>query len=394
MNVMENLIELGNKYVMNTYKRLPKVFIQGSGTYVWDNEGNKYLDFVSGIAVNSLGHCPQVVTEAIQEQAAKLIHCSNLYWIEPQIKLAQFLVEKSCCDQAFFCNSGTEANEAAIKLARKWGQGRYEIITMEQSFHGRTLGSLTATGQEKYRKAFSPLVAGFKYVPFGDLAALKEAITSQTCAIMLEPIQGEGGINVPAQGYLQQVEEICRQENILLIADEVQTGLGRTGKSFGYQNFNITPDIITLAKALGGGVPIGAMLAKKHVAEAFVPGDHAATFGGNPLAATAALKASSVLLNEDFLSSVQEKGQYFTNKLAELQKQFPEKITKVKGLGLMLGCDLAIEAAPIVEFCLENKVLINAVGGKILRFVPPLNVTEDQINQVVAVLTKAFQEVS
>ncbi|MCG1013131.1 acetylornithine transaminase [Tepidanaerobacter sp. GT38] len=386
---MEDLIALGQKYVMNTYRRLPVVLVRGSGAYVWDSEGNKYLDFVSGIAVNSLGHCPQVVTEAIKEQAEKLIHCSNLYWIEPQIKLAQKLVESSCCHKAFFCNSGTEANEAAVKLARKWGKGRFEIITMEKSFHGRTLGSLAATGQEKYQKDFRPLPAGFKYVPFNDLKALEDAVTFQTCAVMLECIQGEGGVNVPDPGYLQGVQEICRKNNLLLIVDEVQTGLGRTGKAFAYQHFNISPDIITLAKALGSGVPIGAMLAKEEVAEAFQPGDHAATFGGNPLATQAALAATSVLLDEKFLAEVAEKGQYFKAELAKLKEDFSQ-ITKVKGLGLMVGCELSIDALPIVEFCMKHKVLINAVGGNILRFVPPLIVTKSEIDQVINTLKEAL----
>lgn len=386
---MEDLITMGKKYVMNTYGRLPHVLVKGSGTYVWDSEGRKFLDFVSGIAVNSLGHCPPVVTEAIKEQGDKLIHCSNLYWIEPQIKLAKILVEKSCCDKAFFCNSGTEANEAAIKLARKWGNGRFEIITMEKSFHGRTLGSLAATGQEKYQKAFQPLPAGFKYVPFNDLEALEKAVTPKTCAVMLECIQGEGGVNVPDKGYLEGVQEICRKNNMLLIIDEVQTGLGRTGKAFAYKNFNLSPDIITLAKALGGGVPIGAMLAKEEVAKAFQPGDHAATFGGNPLAASAALAATSVLLDESFLEEVAKKGQYLKAELAKLQKDFPQ-ITKVKGLGLMVGCELSIDALPIVEFCMKHKVLINAVGGNILRFVPPLIVTKSEIDQVISTLKEAF----
>jgi acetylornithine/N-succinyldiaminopimelate aminotransferase len=386
---MEDLIAMGKKYVMNTYGRLPHVLVKGSGTYVWDSEGRKFLDFVSGIAVNSLGHCPPVVTEAIKEQGDKLIHCSNLYWIEPQIKLAKILVEKSCCDKAFFCNSGTEANEAAIKLARKWGNGRFEIITMEKSFHGRTLGSLAATGQEKYQKAFQPLPAGFKYVPFNDLEALEKAVTPKTCAVMLECIQGEGGVNVPDKGYLEGVQEICRKNNMLLIIDEVQTGLGRTGKAFAYKNFNLSPDIITLAKALGGGVPIGAMLAKEEVAKAFQPGDHAATFGGNPLAASAALAATSVLLDESFLEEVAKKGQYLKAELAKLQKDFPQ-ITKVKGLGLMVGCELSIDALPIVEFCMKHKVLINAVGGNILRFVPPLIVTKSEIDQVISTLKEAF----
>jgi len=374
---------------MNTYKRLPYVLVKGSGAYVWDSEGNKYLDFVSGIAVNSLGHCPPVVTEAIREQAEKLIHCSNLYWIEPQIKLAKLLVENSCCHKAFFCNSGTEANEAAIKLARKWGKGRYEIITMEKSFHGRTLGSLAATGQAKYQEAFRPLPQGFKHVPFNDLEALESAVSPDTCAVMLECIQGEGGVNVPDPGYLEGVQEICRKYKLLLIVDEVQTGLGRTGKAFAYQHFNISPDIITLAKALGGGVPIGAMLAKEEVAAAFQPGDHAATFGGNPLATSAALAACSVLLDESFLGEVAEKGAYLKGELEKLKGDFPQ-IVKVKGLGLMVGCELNIDALPIVEFCMKHNVLINAVGSNILRFVPPLIVTKDEIHQVVSTLRDAL----
>lgn len=386
---MDKLIELGQKYVMNTYKRLPYVLVKGSGAYVWDSEGNKYLDFVSGIAVNSLGHCPPVVTEAIREQAEKLIHCSNLYWIEPQIKLAKLLVENSCCHKAFFCNSGTEANEAAIKLARKWGKGRYEIITMEKSFHGRTFGSLAATGQAKYQDAFRPLPAGFKHVPFNDLEALESAVSPDTCAVMLECIQGEGGVNVPDPGYLEGVQEICCKYKLLLIVDEVQTGLGRTGKAFAYQHFNISPDIITLAKALGGGVPIGAMLAKEEVAAAFQPGDHAATFGGNPLATSAALAACSVLLDESFLGEVAEKGAYLKGELEKLKGDFPQ-IVKVKGLGLMVGCELNTDALPIVEFCMKHNVLINAIGGNILRFVPPLIVTKDDIHQVVSTLRDAL----
>lgn len=386
---MDKLIELGQKYVMNTYKRLPYVLVKGSGAYVWDSEGNKYLDFVSGIAVNSLGHCPPVVTEAIREQAEKLIHCSNLYWIEPQIKLAKLLVENSCCHKAFFCNSGTEANEAAIKLARKWGKGRYEIITMEKSFHGRTLGSLAATGQAKYQEAFRPLPQGFKHVPFNDLEALESAVSPDTCAVMLECIQGEGGVNVPDPGYLEGVQEICRKYKLLLIVDEVQTGLGRTGKAFAYQHFNISPDIITLAKALGGGVPIGAMLAKEEVAAAFQPGDHAATFGGNPLATSAALAACSVLLDESFIGEVAEKGAYLKEELEKLKGDF-HQIVKVKGLGLMVGCELNIDALPIVEFCMKHNVLINAVGSNILRFVPPLIVTKDDIHQVVSTLRDAL----
>ena len=390
---MEDLVALGHQYVMNTYKRLPKVFVKGEGSFVWDNEGNKYLDFVGGIAVNALGHCPQVVVDALKEQAEKLIHCSNLYWIEPQIKLAQTLAENSCCDKGFFCNSGAEANEAAIKLARKWGEGRYEIITAEQSFHGRTMGALTATGQVKYQKSFTPLVEGFKHVPYGKLQPLVDAITPQTCAILLEPIQGEGGVNIPDPNYLKGVQEICRSNNILLILDEVQTGIGRTGQPFGYQNFGIEPDIITLAKGLGGGVPIGAMLAKEEVAKAFVPGDHASTFGGNPLAAAVALAVTSQVFQGEFLASVREKGEYFKEKLAGLKSQYPI-IKEVKGLGLMVGCELDVEdGSYMVDYALEQGVLINIIGGKTLRFVPPLNTTKDEIDQVINVLGNGLQEV-
>ena len=390
---MENLIALGQKYVMNTYNRQSKVFVKGQGSYVWDSEGNKYLDFVGGIAVNILGHCPEVVQKALHEQAAKLIHCSNLYWIEPQIKLAQKLAEASSCDKVFFCNSGAEANEAAIKLARKWGKGRFEIITMEKSFHGRTLGALTATGQEKYRKDFEPLPGGFKYVPYNDLQALVDAIDHHTCAVMLEPIQGEGGVNVPDANYLKGVEEACRLNNLLLIVDEVQTGIGRTGKAFGYQNFGLEPDIITLAKGLGGGVPIGAMLAKEAVAQAFVPGDHASTFGGNPLATAVALAVIEKVFTEEFLVSVVEKGEYFKEQLNQLKTNYPI-IKKVKGLGLMVGCELDVEnGSAIVQYAIEHGVLINIVGNKTLRFVPPLTTSKDEIDQVIGILAQAFEEV-
>lgn len=391
--MMEDLITLGKKYVMNTYKRQSKVFVKGKGSYVWDIEGNKYLDFVGGIAVNALGHCPEVVQKALREQAEKLIHCSNLYWIEPQIKLAKELVEASCGDKAFFCNSGAEANEAAIKLARKWGKGRFEIITMEKSFHGRTMGALTATGQEKYQKDFLPLPAGFKYVPFNNLQALVDAVSHDTCAVMVEPIQGEGGVNIPDPNYLKGVEEVCRLNNILLIVDEVQTGIGRTGKAFGYQNFGIEPDIITLAKGLGGGVPIGAMLAKEEVAQVFVPGDHASTFGGNPLATAVGLEVTAKVFDEEFLTSVVEKGEYFKEQLNNLKAKFPV-IKKVKGLGLMVGCELDLEdGSAIVQYAFDHNVLINIIGGKTLRFVPPLTTNKDEIDQVIKVLVQAFEEV-
>lgn len=288
----QQVIEDGQKYVMNTYGRLPIVIDKGQGCYVWDLDGKRYLDLVAGIAVNSLGHCHPAVSRAIQEQCEKLVHCSNLYWIENQVNLAKLLVEKSGLGKAFFCNSGAEANEAAIKLARKWGKGeKYHIITMQKSFHGRTLGSLAATAQEKYQKAFRPLPEGFSAVPLGDLEALEKEIRPETCAVMLEPIQGESGINVPAQEYMQGVQDLCRKHGILLILDEVQTGLGRTGRSFCFQNFGLEPDIVSLAKAIANGVPMGAILAKTEVADCFQPGDHASTFGGTPIATAAGLAA-------------------------------------------------------------------------------------------------------
>lgn len=389
---METLVKEGQKYIMNTYGRLPVVFEKGAGCYIWDKKGKKYLDFVAGIAVNSLGHCHPEIVEAIKKQAEKLIHCSNLYWIESQVKLGKLLATNSSCDKVFFCNSGTEANEAAIKLARKWGKGRYEIITMEKSFHGRTLGALAATGQEKYRKDFQPTLKGFKYVPFNDLKALKESISDNTCAIMLEPIQGEGGVNVPEPGYLQEVQALCNANNLLLIVDEVQTGVGRTGESFGYKNFGIEPDIITLAKALGGGVPIGAMLAKEEIAQIFQPGDHASTFGGNPLVTSAALAAINILFEKEFLQEVKEKGAYFQEKLLKLKNKY-NFIKKVKGIGLIIGCELDIEGQEIVNKCFQKGLIINCVGGHILRFVPPLIVTYSQIDTAIDILAEVFEEV-
>ncbi len=393
----QKIIENTEQYVMNTYGRIPIALVEGSGVMVWDSEGKKYLDFVSGIAVNALGHCPPMVVEAINEQAQKLIHCSNLYHIELQGKLAKFLVKVSDLDKVFFCNSGAEATEAAIKLARKyakltWGKEKYEIITMENSFHGRTLAAITATGQPKYHQGFEPLPTGFKYVPFKDLNALKEAITPNTCAIMLEPIQGEGGVNVPDLEYIQGVKKLCNDNNLLLIFDEVQTGVGRTGKPFGYQHFGVMPDIITLAKALGGGFPIGAMMATDEVAKAFQPGDHASTFGGNPLACAAALATVETMINQNIMDKVQKVGAYFMYKLKELQHTY-SFITDVRGKGLMLGMELTVDGVQVVENCRKNGLLINCIGGKVLRFVPPLIITESQIDEALQILKRAFEEV-
>ena len=383
----EEVIADGKKYVMNTYGRLPLVIDRGEGCYVWDLEGKRYLDLVAGIAVNSLGHCHPAVTKAIQEQCTKLLHCSNLYWIENQVALAKLLVEKSGLGKAFFCNSGAEANEAAIKLARKWGKGeKYHIITMVNSFHGRTLGALAATAQEKYQKAFRPLPEGFSAVELGDLEALEQAIRPETCAVMLEPIQGESGIHVPTQEYMQGVQALCRKHGILLILDEVQTGIGRTGKAFAFQNFGLEPDIISLAKAIGNGVPMGAIVAKTEVADCFQPGDHATTFGGTPIATAAGLAACGILLQEDFLAQVQETGEYFRAQLRGIGERHPGLIVEVRGMGLMIGCELTGSAKAVTAELLNQGVLVNSIGEHVLRFVPPLIITKEQIDEFIAIL--------
>ncbi len=389
----EEVIAAGQKYVMNTYGRLPIVIDKGEGCYVWDLDGNRYLDLVAGIAVNSLGHSHPAVTKAIQEQCGKLLHCSNLYWIENQVKLAKLLVEKSGLGKAFFCNSGAEANEAAIKLARKWGNGeKYHIITMQKSFHGRTLGSLAATAQEKYQKAFRPLPEGFSAVPLGDLEALEKEIRPETCAIMLEPIQGESGIHVPSKEYMQGVQALCRKHNILLILDEVQTGLGRTGKAFAFQNFGLEPDIISLAKAIANGVPMGAIVAKTEVADCFKPGDHATTFGGTPIASAAGFAACSILLEDDFLANVQEVGQYFREQLQGIAERHSGMIQEVRGMGLMIGCELTGSAKDAAARLLEQGVLVNSIGDHVLRFVPPLVISKEQIDEFIAVLEPILVE--
>lgn len=391
----ESILATGQKYVMNTYGRLPMALVEGSGVRVWDAEGKKYLDFLSGIAVNALGHCPPQVSEAIAEQAKHLIHCSNLYWIEPQVKLAKVLVKNSVADKVFFCNSGAEANEAAIKLARKYAKHKYspekvEIITAHNSFHGRTMGAITATGQPKYQEDFKPLVPGFKYVPYDDIAALEQAISDNTCAVMLEPIQGESGVRVPSQDYLLKVQRLCKAKGALLILDEVQTGAGRTGKPWAYEHFGVEPDIFTSAKGLGGGFPIGAMLAKDEVAQYFQPGDHASTFGGNPLACAAALATIETLINQDVLANVEKVGAYFEDKLKSLAEKFTF-ITEVRGKGLMLGAQLDREGKDIVARCLDKGLLINCANGNVLRFVPPLNITELHVDEAISILKEVLE---
>ncbi|PRR72480.1 acetylornithine transaminase [Neomoorella humiferrea] len=391
------IVALGEKYVMRTYGRYPVALVRGEGTRVWDADGREYLDFVGGLAVNSLGHCHPRVVAAIREQAGKLLHCSNLYWIEPQVELARLLVENSALDKVFFCNSGAEANEGAIKLARKFakehrGPESYEIITMRRSFHGRTLATLTATGQEKFHRGFAPLPPGFRYVPFNDLASLRAAVGPRTCAVMLEPVQGEGGVYAANKDYLQAVRALCDDEGLLLIFDEVQCGLGRTGYLFAYQYYGVEPDIMTLAKALAGGVPIGAMLAKEKVAASFAPGDHASTFGGNPLATAAGVAAFKALLEEGLVDNVRVMGEYFRGELEKLVREFPQLI-EVRGRGLLLGLEMDGPADAVVAACMERGLLINSLHGHVLRFLPPLNVTKEEIDRAVAILKDALQEV-
>ena len=393
----KKLIDESNLYIMNTYKRFPVVLRKGRGMKVWSTDGKEYLDFVGGVAVNILGHCHPKVVIAIQKQAQRLLHVSNYYHIGPQIRLAKLLVQHTFADKVFFCNSGAEANEAAIKLARKYSKenvnpDRFEIITAENSFHGRTLAALTATGQEKFQKGFEPLVPGFKHVPFNDVDAIGQAITMNTCAIMLEPVQGEGGVKIPDPDYLKEVKKICDENSLLLILDEVQTGMGRTGKFFAYEHFGITPDIMTIAKGLGGGVPIGAMLSTDKVALAFQPGTHASTFGGNPLVCAAAVTTIETLLEDGFiLDQCNRMSEYMKERLINLREKFPDLIADIRGLGLLLGMELTRDCDSVVKACLEMGVLVNCAAGNVLRFIPPLIVQKKDIDHLINVLGKALE---
>ncbi len=395
MNSAE-IIEAGDRWVMKTYGRIPLALVRGEGARVWDADGREYLDFVSGLAVNSLGHCHPAVVRAIAEQAGTLMHVSNLYYIEPQVRLAALLAQNSCGDKVFFCNSGAEANEAAIKLARKYAKvsgspDRYEIITALKSFHGRTLATITATGQAKYQQGFEPLPAGFRYVPLNDPAALREAVGPNTCAVMLEPIQGEGGINEADPAYLDEVKRLCSEKGLLLIFDEVQCGLGRTGKFLAHQHYGVEPDIITLAKALGGGFPIGAMVAREEVAAAFAPGDHASTFGGNPLACAAGLAAVDQLVNHGVTGNAARVGAYFKEKLLEMKGRFPV-ISDVRGKGLMLGMELSADGREMVNGCQQKGLLINCVNNNVIRFLPPLIISRADVDRAVGIISQVIEE--
>ncbi len=387
-------MERAERVLFPTYRRIPIVLTRGEGCRVWDEDGKEYLDFVAGIAVCALGHSSPLVSRVLQEQSKELVHVSNLYYTRPQIELAELLVKHSFADRVFFCNSGAEANEAAIKLARryskeKFGPGRHRIITMEGSFHGRTMATLSATGQSKIQTGFNPLLGGFEYAPFNDLRGLEKAIDDSVCAVMLEPIQGEGGVIFPQTDYLKGVKEICLANNLLLIFDEVQVGMGRTGKLFGHENFGVTPDIMTLAKALGNGLPIGAMLATERFSETFGPGSHATTFGGTPLVTAVAAAVLRSLLEDGWIDHCRETGKHFKQRLESLAEKYAF-IKEIRGLGLMLGVELDRPGAPVVEACLEKGFLINCAQEKVLRFVPPLIVSREEVDRFVDALDEVF----
>ena len=394
MKSNQELIKLTNKHVAQTYGRYPIGLVRGKGTSVWDASGKKYIDFVAGLAVDNLGHCHPNVVSAIRKQAGRLLHVSNLYHIEPQSQLAAELTRLSFADKFFFCNSGTEANEAAIKLARRWfydnGQPkRFEIITMKDSFHGRTMASLSATAQKKIHTGFKPLLPGFKYVPFNDIAALKKTITKKTCAVLIEPIQGEGGVNLAQETYLKTLRKICNEKGILLIFDEIQTGFGRTGHLFAYERHKIKPDIITLAKALGGGIAIGAMGSTNKIIKSFSPGTHGATFGGNPLACAASLASLKTLTKKGFLEKSSATGDYFLTQLYRLKDNF-SIIREVRGVGLMLAVELNQPGAEVVTNCMKDGLLINCIQQNTIRFLPPLIITRKEIDFLIRTLSKIF----
>lgn len=390
----EQAITQDQAHYMKVFTRYPVVLSHGSGPYVYDVDGKKYIDFLAGIAVNILGHAHPQLVAAISEQAAKLIHCSNLYYTVEQATLAGTLSAISGLNRVFLANSGAEANEGAIKLARKYAkkfsQDKVNIITAENSFHGRTLATLTATAQPKYQKGYEPLPGGFSHVPFNDIAALAAAMDDKTAAVMLEPIQGEGGIQIPDETYLAQVRELCDKHGALLILDEIQTGMGRTGKMFAFEHSTITPDIVTLAKGLGGGVPIGAVLASEKVAGAFAPGDHGSTFGGNPLAAAAANAVLSAIEREKLLANASTIGQYMIEELNKLKTKYPKLVKEVRGRGLMIGLELYVPGVNLVVEAMNQGALINCTATNVLRFVPPLLITKAHVDELIAILDKVL----
>ncbi len=387
-----------DQVIVGSYSRYPAAIVEGKGCRVKDANGKSYLDFLAGIAVTALGHCHPKVTAAITEQAAKLVHISNLWYTTPMVELAEMLVANCFADRVFFCNSGAEANEAAIKMARIASpEGRYKIISLEGSFHGRTLATVAATGQPRFHKGFEPMPAGFVYAPFGDLDALEKMVDDETCAIMCEAIQGESGVRPMPQEYIEGIRKLCDKHGIFLIFDEVQTGMGRIGHLFGHQYFGVTPDIITLAKALANGLPAGAMLTTDKIAAKMVPGTHASTFGGNPVVCAAGVVVVKELLAEGFLEDVRDKGAWMMKRLEDFVQRFPDLITGSRGAGLLVGATLTEKGiehgSEIVNRMFENGVLINFAGGRVLRFAPPLIVTRDEIDEMLNVLGRVLAQI-
>lgn len=389
-----DVLRLYEMYVMETYTRIPLVIEKAKGAYIKDIDGRTYLDFFPGWAVSGIGHCHSIVTRAVSRQVKKLIHVSNNYYSLLQAKLARKIVEHSFRGTVFFCNSGAEANEGAVKLARMYGHssGRYEVITMNKSFHGRTLAMIAATGQEKVKKGFKPLPAGFKHVPFNDFSALKKAVTRKTIAILMELIQCEGGINIADGVYVKKIRNLCTERDIILIFDEVQTGIGRTGKMFCYQNYNVAPDVMTLAKSLGGGLPIGAMVARGRFSSILGPGSHASTFGGSPLVCSAALGVFEAIEKQGLLGNARKMGKYLVKRLNYLKATHPLIIKDIRGMGLTIGVELNIEGEAIYRECLERGLLINCTQENILRIMPPLNITSLQIDKAIEILGKVLRK--
>ena len=390
----KTIIEETEKYYLPVFGRYPMVMELGQGCRVWDNEGNEYVDAFAGIAVNSLGYNHSVLVKAISEQASKLMHCSNLYYTEIQAKALRVVAEATGMDRIFFANCGAEGNEGAMKLARKYGVSKaptkYKIISADESFHGRTFDTLAATGHDYYHVGYGPLSPGHVLVPYGDIKALEAQMDDDVCAVLLEPIQGEGGVHVPSDEYLQQVRALCDKHDALLIFDEVQTGVARTGKWFAYMHSGVKPDILTFAKGIGGGFPVAGFAVPERLAHVFKPGDHGGTFGGNPLACAAVYATLTTIKSEGLVDKVAEKGEYFKNKLRKLQEKYPDKVTDVRGCGLMLGMEVAGEGKPIVESCLANNVIVNCTAGNVIRIVPPLIISKEEIDIVVAALDKAL----
>ncbi len=391
-------IQRADTYMFQTYGRFPITLVRGEGCRVWDEEGREYLDFVGGIAVCALGHSSPVVSRALAIQSSTLVHVSNLFYTKPQTDLAERLVRNSFADRVFFSNSGAEANEAAIKLARhyakeRFGDSRYKIISMEHSFHGRTMATLSATGQAKVRKGFDPILDGFRFAPFNDLAGLESTLDETVCAVLIEPIQGEGGVVCPDPDYLKGVRKLCDDHETLLIFDEVQVGMGRTGKLFAHEHFGVTPDIMTLAKALGNGLPVGAMLAREEFSPAFGPGSHASTFGGTPLVTAVCLAVLETLIEGGVIKHCRAVGDYFKSRLLEFKEKYPF-IQEVRGLGLILGMELDIPGGPVVEACREKGFLINCTQEKVLRFIPPLIVSREEIDRLLEELDRILGEMS